>query len=55
MLLFKFKVGERRVSLRFNLFVSDVNQGNEDFRWKKVGARVSGVAPEMERLSLDLP
>ena len=55
MLLFKFKVGERRVSLRFNLFVSDVNQDNEDFRWKKVGARVSGVTPGMERFSLDLP
>ena len=43
------------MSLIFNLFVSDVNQGNKDFPCKKVDSRFSSVAPEMERFSLDLP
>ena len=28
-----FKDGGRRVSLNFIIFVSDVNQGNEEARW----------------------
>ena len=44
-----------QVSLRFNLFVSDVNQGNRNFPCKKVDSRFSSVAPEMEMFSLYLP
>ena len=42
------------MSLRFHLFVSDVNQGNKDFECKKLGSRFSCLAPYMERFSLDL-
>ena len=28
-----FKDGRRRMSLRFHLFVFDVNQGNEETKW----------------------
>ena len=53
------------MSLRFHLFVSDVDPGNEDFMCKRVGSRFCCLArygkiwaryrPEMERYSLDLP
>ena len=36
----QFKDRGRRVSLRLHLFVSDVDLGNEDFVWKKVGANI---------------
>ena len=52
--LVQFKDGGRMVSLRFDLFISDVNQGNEDLECKKVGSRFSCMAPGMERFSLDL-
>ena len=42
-LLFKFKDGGHRMSLRFHLFVSDVNRRNEDFGCNKVDARFSDV------------
>ena len=42
------------MSLRFYLFGSDVNQGNENFGYKKVGLRFSYLNPGMERFSLDL-
>ena len=42
------------MSLRFHLFVSDVNQENEGFGFKKVDSRFSCVAPGIEGLSLDL-
>ena len=42
------------MSLRFHLFVSDVNQENEDFESKQVGSRFSCVTTGMERFSLDL-
>ena len=45
----------QRVNLRCHLFVSDMNQGNEDFRCKKVGSRFSCVAPRTKRFSLNLP
>ena len=32
------------MSLRFHLFVSDVDPGNEDFMCKRVGAKTSCVA-----------
>ena len=35
--LVEFKDGGRRVSVRCYLFVSDTNQGNDDFGCKKVG------------------
>ena len=44
----------RRVSLRFRLFISDLNQGNKDFESKNVGSRFFSVVPWMERFSLDL-
>ena len=34
------------MSLRFHLFVADVNQGSKYFGCKKVGAIFSGVATE---------
>ena len=43
------------MSLRLHLFVSDVNQGKEDFECNKVGSRFSCLALGMERLFLDLP
>ena len=43
------------MNLRCHLFVSDMNQGNEDFRCKKVGSRFSCVAPRTKRFSLNLP
>ena len=43
------------MSLRFHLFVSNVNQGNKDLECKKVCSRFSRVAPGMESFSLDLP
>ena len=43
------------MSGRLHLFISDVNQGNQDFECKKVGSRFSCVAPGMEKFSLDLP
>ena len=46
--------GGRRVSLRFCLFISDLNQGNKDIECKKVGSRFFRVVPWMERFSLDL-
>ena len=42
------------MSLRFHPFISDLNQGNEDFECKKVGSRFSCVAPGMETLAQDL-
>ena len=42
------------MGLRFHLFLSDSNQGNEDFGYKKVVSRFSCLAPGMERFSLDL-
>ena len=54
-LLFKFKAGEHRVSLRGHLFVFDINQQNKDFGCKKVRERFSGVAPKMKMFFLDLP
>ena len=53
--LVQFKDERRRVSLRFYLFVSDVNQGNKDFECKKLGSRFSCLTPGMESFSLDLP
>ena len=38
--LVQFKDGGRRVSLRFHLFVSDVDPGNEDFMCKRVDAKI---------------
>ena len=38
--LVQFKDGGRRVSLRLHLFVFDVDPGNEDFRCKRVGAKI---------------
>ena len=38
------------MSLRFHLFVSDVDSGNENIMCKRVG-----VSPEMKRFSIDLP
>ena len=43
------------MSVRFHLFVSNLNQGNKDFKCKKVCSRFSCMAPGMERFSLDLP
>ena len=43
------------MSVRFRLFVSNLNQGNTDFECKKVCSRFSCMAPGMERFSLDLP
>ena len=43
-----------RTDLGFHLFVSDVNQGNKDFGYKKVGSRFSCVTPGIERFFLDL-
>ena len=43
------------MNLRCHLFVSDMNQGNEDFRCKKVGSRFSCVAPRTKRFSLNYP
>ena len=43
------------MSVRFHLFVFDVNQENKYFVCKKVGSRFSCVAPGMERFSLDFP
>ena len=37
--------------LRFYFFVSDVIQGNEGFRLKRVDSRFSCEAPGMERFS----
>ena len=54
MLLFKFKDGGHRMSLRFHLFVSDVNRRNEDFGCNEVDARFSDVVTGMERFSLYL-
>ena len=42
------------MSLRFHLFISDVNQGNKDFECE-VGSRFSCVAPGIEKFPLDLP
>ena len=42
--------GECKIS-SCHLFVSDVNQGNEDFECKKVGSKFSCVTPRMERFS----
>ena len=42
------------MSLRFQIFVSDVDLGNEDFMCKRVGSRFCCLAPGMERFSLDL-
>ena len=42
-----------RVNLRIRLFVSDVNQENENFGYK-VGSRFYCVASGMERFSKDL-
>ena len=44
-----FKRAGCKLSPRFHLFVSDVNQGSEE------AARFSCVTPEMEGLSIDLP
>ena len=46
-----FKGGRHRMSTRFHLFVSNVNQGNEGARWIQY---FFYVAAGMERLSLDL-
>ena len=43
------------MSLRFLLFVFDVNRVNKDFECKKVGSKFFSVAPGMEIFSLDLP
>ena len=43
------------MSLRFHLFVFDVNRGNKDFVCKKVGSTFFSVTPGMEIFSLDLP
>ena len=40
------------MSVRFHLFVFDVNQENKYFVCKKVGSRFSCVVPGMERFSL---
>ena len=42
------------MSLRFHLFLSDVNQGNKDFGCEKVGSRFSCVAIGVGRFSQDL-
>ena len=41
-------------SIETACFVSDVNQGNKDFGFKKVGSIFYCVAPGMERLSQNL-
>ena len=41
--------------LSCHVFVSDINEGNEDFGCKKVGSRFSSVTPRTERFCLDLP
>lgn len=38
-----------------HVFVSNVNQGNEDFGCKNVGSRFSCLASATERFSVDLP
>ena len=43
------------MSLRFYLFVSDVDPGNEEFMCKKVDSRFAYVAQGMGRFYLDLP
>ena len=42
------------MSVRFHLFMFDVNRVNEDFECKKVGSKCFSVAPGMEIFSLDL-
>ena len=42
------------MNLRCHLFVSDMNQENEDFGCQKVGSRFSCVVPSAEQFSLDL-
>ena len=42
------------MSLRFHLFVSDVDPGDEDFMCERVGSKFCRLAPGMERFSLDL-
>ena len=40
--LFLFKDGERRVSRKFHLFVSDVNQWSENVnQWSEAGFKIS--------------
>ena len=41
--------------LSCHVFVSDINEENEDFGCKKVGSRFSSVTPRTERFCLDLP
>ena len=43
------------MSLRCHLFVSDMNEGYEDFACKKVGSRFTFVTLGTDRFSLDLP
>lgn len=54
-LLVRFRDWGHRFSVRCHLFVSDINQGNEDFVCKKAGLRFSYVAPGTERFYIDLP
>ena len=40
LVLVKFKNKGRRLSLRLNLYISDVDPGNEDIMCKRVGAKI---------------
>ena len=42
------------MSLRFHIFVSNINQGNENFECKKVGSRSFCITTGIEMFSLDL-